>query len=173
MNKRIESQANEILTQYNINKVPVPIEKIALKMDLAVTPTDLGPGISGALIVSEGKASIGINQNESKVRRRFTIAHELGHFLLHKSSKNLFVEKKVFFRDEESSSGEEKKEREANAFAAAILMPSSFLKAEYELAMKTESADNDEDFVAFLSKKFEVSEIAMTYRLINLGYILS
>ena len=99
------------------------------------------------------------------------ILHELGHFLLHKNSQNLFVEKKVFFRDEESSLGEEKREKEANAFAAALLMPSSFLKTEIDEAVNKKSLESDEDLVHYLSKKFDVSEIAMTYRLVNLNYI--
>ena len=171
MSKKIESQVLEILQQFRISRPPVHVEKIALKMDIAVAPTDLGPGISGALIINDGKATIGVNPTESKVRRRFTIAHELGHFLLHKNSQNLFVEKKVFFRDEESSLGEEKREKEANAFAAALLMPSSFLKTEIDEAVNKKSLESDEDLVHYLSKKFDVSEIAMTYRLVNLNYI--
>jgi Zn-dependent peptidase ImmA (M78 family) len=171
MNKKIETHVESILSQFKITKLPVPVEKIALKLDLAVTPADLGPGISGALFVNNGKASIGVNEKESKVRRRFTIAHELGHYLLHKNSQTLFVEKKVFFRDEESSSGEERKEREANAFAAALLMPYSILKSEIDVAKQSIILESDEDLVSYLSKKFDVSEIAMTYRLMNLNYI--
>ena len=171
MNKRIETQAGEILNQFKISKAPIPIEKIALKLNLAVTPTDLGPGISGALVITDGKASIGINPNESKVRRRFTIAHELGHYILHKSANNLFVEKRFFFRDEESSLGEEKKEREANDFAAALLMPADLLKIEIDSVNNSTSIENDEDLVSHLAKLFDVSEMAMTYRLMNLNYI--
>src|SRR5260221_8389712 len=108
MSKRIESEVVDILGKFNITKAPVPVEKIALKMNLSVTPADLGPGVYGALMISDGKGSIGVNQMECKVRRRFTIAHELGHYILHRTSQNLFIEKKVFMRDEGSSTGEEK-----------------------------------------------------------------
>lgn len=171
MSKRIESEVVDILGKFNVTKAPVPVEKIALKMNLSVTPADLGPGVSGALMISDGKASIGVNQMESKVRRRFTIAHELGHYILHRYSQNLFIEKKVFLRDEGSSTGEEKKEREANSFAAALLMPESFLRLEIDRAIKSDSLQNDEALIAFLARKFDVSEMAITYRLMNLNYI--
>lgn len=75
--------------------------------------------------MDSGKGTIGFNPTESKTRQRFTIAHELGHFELHKQDSGLFVDKefKMLFRDQNSSSGEIRKEQEANAFAAAILMP--------------------------------------------------
>jgi Zn-dependent peptidase ImmA (M78 family) len=169
--KKIDERVNEILHQLKIDELPIPIEKIANKLNLAVVPADLGPDVSGALIIDEGKATIGINVGESKVRRRFTIAHELGHYCLHKSNSNLFVEMKVFFRDLDSSSGEEKKEREANEFAATILMPSSLIKRELTIALKDNTIKNDESLIRHLAKKFNVSEIAMTYRLINLNYL--
>jgi Zn-dependent peptidase ImmA (M78 family) len=170
MSKKIENQVTFILNKFEINQVPVPVEKIALKLDLAVMPTDLGPGISGALIIKDGKATIGVNQNESRVRRRFTIAHELGHFLMHNTVNNLFVEKLVLFRDQESSSGEKRREREANAFAASILMPESILEQEVREASQDDSL-NDEELIGILAKKFDVSDVAMTYRLSNLGII--
>ncbi|WP_460881211.1 ImmA/IrrE family metallo-endopeptidase [Pontibacter rugosus] len=67
---------------------------------------------------------MGYNPVESVVRQRFTIAHELGHFVLHQKYSELFIDKeKPLFRNQESSTGEHKREKEANAFAAAILMP--------------------------------------------------
>jgi Zn-dependent peptidase ImmA (M78 family) len=171
MSKKIESCADSILKKFGITEAPVPIEKLALKMDLAVTPTDLGPGVSGALVINGSSATIGVNINESRVRRRFTIAHELGHYFLHKQSNTFFVETTVLFRDGDSSSGNMKQERDANKFAAYLLMPEPFLEKEIKDAKETESLTNDDEIIGYLAKKFDVSEIAMTYRLLNLKKI--
>ncbi len=173
MSKKIEKEVSEILFRYSFNRAPIPVEKIALKMNLAVMPTDLGPGVSGALIIKDGIATIGVNQSESRVRRRFTVAHELGHFILHNSDNNLFVDKgsQILFRNEGSSYGVLQREKEANAFAAALLMPEGMIKSEIESALNGESVENDEELIGLLSKRFDVSEISMTYRLSNLGLL--
>jgi len=170
-NKKIDAEILSILNKFDITRAPVHVEKIAIKMDLDIQPADLGPKVSGALIINDGKATIGVNQNESKVRRRFTIAHELGHYILHRSTNNFFVEKMVLFRNTDTSLGEEKKEKQANAFAAGLLMPQTILETEIEIALKNDSIENDDDLISYLAKKFEVSEIAMTYRLSNLNLL--
>jgi Zn-dependent peptidase ImmA (M78 family) len=174
MSSKINSLVEELLRENKIEQAPVHVEKIALKSNLSVMPTDLGPGVSGALFIDKGKATIGVNVAESRVRRRFTIAHELGHYFLHNKTSdtnNLFVEKFTFFRDENSSLGYQKKEIEANTFAATLLMPESLINKECTTAWKEQVINTEEDLVQYLSKKFDVSEIAMTYRLVKLGII--
>lgn len=171
----IENKASELLEQFNLKCIPTPIEKLASKLKLSIIPYDLGSSVSGALFIQNEVAAIGVNPSESGVRRRFTIAHELGHYILHKKEKEtLFVDKKslalqVHFRDEESSTGARKKEREANAFAAAILMPADLVKEQLGKLAAEDSGMSDEDVCKFLSRTFEVSPIAMSYRLTNLG----
>jgi Zn-dependent peptidase ImmA (M78 family) len=172
MKKSIELHVENIFKQYNVNKVPVPVEKIALKMNLAITPTDLGPGVSGALIVNDGKATIGINENDPNERRRYTIAHEIGHYILHNELNTLFVEKSYFLAGNENASlSELKKEKEANAFASALLMPDELIKREIEKIKGDVNLTNDEELVSYLAKKFDVSDVAMTRRLVALNYL--
>ena len=175
--KKAEDAAKELLESLEITSLPIPIEKIASKLKLSVMPYEFGSSVSGALFVKNGVATIGINPTESKVRRRFTIAHELGHFLLHKNEQEtLFIDKKVLFghfRDEESSTGERKKEREANAFAAALLMPTNILKKEIDNIFEDDHELTDEEAVKTLSNRFEVSQMAMSFRLSNLGILNS
>lgn len=168
--KRIEEIASQILNDLNINELPVPISSIAESIGLKIYPYDLGENISGALVIDKGQGIIGINPLESSVRQRFTIAHELGHFILHKNSESLFVDKdfKVLFRNQESSTGELKREQDANAFAAAILMPKKLL-AEKISALAVDLTD--EESIKDLAKMFDVSVTAMTYRIINLNLI--
>lgn len=167
--KRVEQKSSEILRQLGISETPVPIREIARRLGLTILPYDLGDNVSGVLVVNKGSGTIGYDPTESSVRQRFTIAHELGHYVLHGSSKDeLFVDKefKVLFRDQRSSTGELKREQEANSFAASILMPEELLRKEigihaYDLT--------DEDAIKKLAKIFDVSPLAMTYRISNLN----
>jgi Zn-dependent peptidase ImmA (M78 family) len=163
----IERRANEILIESNIHNAPVPIEKIANNLGLSVEKGMFGESISGFLLTKEKKNVIAIKSTESEVRQRFTIGHELGHFLFHSNKVDDIFISKVHFRNESSSTGEVRKEREANSFAAAILMPEKFIEEEIDNLEKSLTV---EEVIKELSKIFKVSEVAMTYRLTNLNY---
>lgn len=167
MKQGIERQALAILMRLDIDEVPVPIDYVARQHGLRVAPAHLGDDISGVLVVSNGKGAIGYNPGHPLVRRRFTIAHELGHFVLHKD-KPLFVDEisrfTVMKRDGRSATGDDHREREANAFAASILMPKHILEREfYECWFNL----TDEDALRTLASKFQVSMQAMSIRLAN------
>jgi Zn-dependent peptidase ImmA (M78 family) len=168
LNRRIEKLAAKLLEDLKVEKLPVPVNKIAESRGLSIKPYDLGADVSGVLVIEGGRGTIGINPSESTVRQRFTIAHELGHFELHKDGDELFIDKgfKVLFRDQNSSKGEIRKEQEANAFAASLLMPEKFIRAEIE---KNSFDLTDEDSMKKLARTFNVSVPAMTYRISNLG----
>jgi Zn-dependent peptidase ImmA (M78 family) len=168
LNKRIEKITIVILDDFKVSKLPVPIEQIVRKRGLTIKPYDLGEHISGVLAIDSGKGTIGYSPKESKVRQRFTIAHEFGHYELHYKPNELFVDKefKVLFRDQNSSTGEVKRELEANGFAASILMPETFLLREIR---KNRFDLTEEKSLKELSKLFHVSVTAMTYRIANLN----
>jgi len=168
LNKRIEKLTIEILDNLGIKSLPVPVDEVAKKRGLEIKAYDLGVNVSGVLVMDAGKGTIGYSPTESKVRQRFTIAHELGHYELHKQDSGLFIDKgfAVLFRDQNSSSGEIKKEQEANAFAAALLMPEKLLIKE----IKKHNFDlGEEDAMKELAKLFNVSVPAMTFRIANLS----
>jgi Zn-dependent peptidase ImmA (M78 family) len=139
----------------------------ALKIDLVYYTFD--EDISGVLVLNGSHSTIGVNQGHSEVRKRFTIAHELGHYVLHKDQGSMFMDKVLFRKNsEEYSVRDGKLEKEANYFAANILMPENIVKDYIE--------KNDIDFyedldIQKMAKAFGVSSSAMTYRLINLGVI--
>lgn len=163
----IENKAEKILQTLNIDKPPINIKEIAMELGLVVQTGDFGNEVSGVIVFKNGKGIIGYNPNDPDVRQRFTIAHEFGHYLLHKNRMEMFVDKTYYaFRDENSSKGEFKLEREANAFAAAILMPRSLLLKEIKLR-NFDLAESDESLNK-LAKKFRVSVQAMSFRLANL-----
>ncbi|MXO31613.1 ImmA/IrrE family metallo-endopeptidase [Apibacter sp. B2912] len=167
INHRIEKITFEILKKLRIKKVEdINLFRISENLGIDVKGEDMNSDISGIFVVKESNAYIRYNNTESEVRQRFTIAHELGHFVLHKDIIPLFIDRdeKIMYRNSESTTGEIRKEREANSFAASLLMPIDFIK--YEINKVPLYEDN----VPYLAEKFKVSEQAMIFRLANLGY---
>jgi Zn-dependent peptidase ImmA (M78 family) len=140
--------------------IPVRVGKLAQDLGLEVVLSGLSPNISGLIEPSQtAKAGfvIKVNKYESDERQRFTIAHELAHYLLHRDHIKNGVIDNVMYRSSLSS----KKETEANKLAADILMPNSFvLKEISELGGK-----RDEVAAIALARKFRVSTAAMKVRL--------
>lgn len=170
----IEHSASRLLNKLGIENAPIPIKKIIRELNIKLNSFDLGDDVSGVLVIENNSPRIGYNPSESNVRQRFTLAHELGHYILHcdKKQNGLFVDStKVMFRRQGSTPLELRQERQANAFAAAILMPENLVKKEYEALNKRKDYLTDDTIVKKLSSIFKVSEIAMTYRLMNLEYI--
>jgi Zn-dependent peptidase ImmA (M78 family) len=106
---------------------------------------------------------IGVEISQSAERQRFTIAHEIGHLVLHDLGE-VHVDK-VNFRSSLSSTAENVEEVEANAFAAALLMPRALVMADLQGQVVNIEDDRQIDW---LSKRYGVSNQAMTYRLINI-----
>ena len=133
--KDIEKYAEKLLEELGINEMPIPINKIAEYAGCQVKAFDDDKdGVSGVFMVNKSIPMIGYNGNQSPVRQRFTIAHELGHFILHSHNdpKEVYVDHNTFplFRDENSSTGASLVEQQANAFAAALLMPERLIAEE-------------------------------------------
>ena len=161
------SQTTNNLLEGN-KSLPIPIETIVSNQGIKLLSYDLGEGMSGVLIIEQGEATIGYNKNEHRVRNRFTIAHELGHYMLHKE-KDLFVDKdfKIMFRTIPSNDVNEIHEKEANEFAASILMPEDLLRREIDLL---DLDYTDENAVKILAKKFDVSPISMSIRISKISF---
>jgi len=138
---------------------------------IQVDCTDLGHEVSGLLLKREEGAVIGVNGRDPPTRQRFTIAHELGHHVLH-GNRELFVDKNyiVHFRDGNSSGGVDPLEVEANHFAAELLMPSERVQ---ELFKKRPFDMDDTRELRKLATIFGVSGPAMTARLSSLGLFVT
>src|ERR1700740_2260455 len=96
----INSKANEVLESFGQVTMPVDVEALAVHRGLRVMPYQLGDDVAWLLASENGIGTIGYNKAEPKVRRRFTIAHELGHYELHRSQNNLFVDKQFILRSD-------------------------------------------------------------------------
>lgn len=159
-NEKIEKIVEKLQDKLGIKTAPVPLEDVAEKLGLKIkrAPSD---DFSGLLLRKDGRALIGINSNESHTRQRFTVAHELGHYFLH-DTQDAFVD----YRDNQVGGVRSSRERQANRFAAAFLMPQAMLAADVKKLCKKGIFDPE---VEALAKKYDVSKEAMNYRIINLG----
>ncbi len=175
MSKRPATEAQKLLKSARIDSPPVSVDRIAakLKAQLSFEPFEGKDDISGILYRDELQTVIGINSTHSKARQRFTIAHEIGHLVLHKGE--LFVDQtvRVNFRDKRSSLAEDQQEIEANKFAAELLMPPEMIRREVVKCIAKKKVATDMHLITELARVFEVSEQAMGYRLFNLGIISS
>lgn len=104
-----------------------PIEPIVQKIGGQIVYGELidGSSDSGSISIEPGKFVINIPLNTSILRDRFTIAHELGHYVLHYLVANRSKpegERITHLRAQRF--GSDRAEYEANWFAAAFLMPS-------------------------------------------------
>lgn len=159
-----------------LEDLPVQPKEIALKNNVPVISEELDSGVSGLLVTRGTRATIFVNESDSERRKRFSTAHELGHFLLrHHSDRgdHVHVDRgiTVLHRNSRSSEGVDLAEIEANQFAASLLMPAHLLRMAIE---KYASEDRlDESIIEKLADKklFHVSVQAMTIRLERLGLL--
>lgn len=184
MNRKRQTQIEALAVQLlhktgRFGELPVKADKVAEAIGLSVIPYDFPDDISGVLISQADNHSIGVNRNNNHKRQLFTIAHEIGHYVLGHQREGLFVDsaEKYFtifnFRDQKSSTGEYIQEREANAFAASLLMPTELIyQVLRELSVKIDVINNtgdDEDIIKQMADRFGVSIQAMGFRMSNLG----
>ncbi len=166
--KTPEQEAQQILKKFKIKSAPVPVKDIAKNLGLNVISYDLGTDVSGILVIERGKGTIGYNPDNHRVRQRFTIAHELGHYQLHTTDEltdGIFIDKDfiVKFRSEKKYSAQEAtQEKEANEFAAELLMPKELLLA--EIKKKAYANLSEIKCIEKLANTFDVSVPAMTIR---------
>ena len=118
---RVEEIAKSVLDAHWDGELPVNPTAIAYKLGVSIV-YDTDMKASGRYDIVKGKPVIYVNPFESQVRQRFTIFHELGHCVLGHGPA---------MRDQ-SRRGYDAKERDANMFAAAMIIPEGTLTACYE-----------------------------------------
>jgi Zn-dependent peptidase ImmA (M78 family) len=161
--KKTEEKVKRILKENDMFKVPVDPIALAKKFSIDVKNAVFDDStMSGMIAKRDRKAMILVNINDSPFRKRFTIAHELGHYFLHLDNGGEFVDNitDLFRGDFEIEEGD-KKEIEANYFAAALLMNEELIRLKWPQYKDIDSMAN----------LFKVSREAMSIRLKNLRLI--
>jgi hypothetical protein len=148
---------NEIVRAFQ-QTAPVDVVGLAKSLGLNVWELrDLPPNISGKIWKDPHGGisgfSIGVNASEAPVRKRFTVAHEIAHFVLHRNRFTNELLEDTMYRGSGMSSREE---AQANKFAADVLMPFSLIQTLLKQGVHT---------VAEMAKQLEVSTTAMSIRL--------
>jgi Zn-dependent peptidase ImmA (M78 family) len=167
--KKIDSRATQLLRDLTLFSAPVDVQAVAERLDANVIFDDLEDDVSGFLLREKGVSTIAVNRQHHPNRQRFTLAHECGHLFLHAGKGDrLWLDKTLFFRDGASSTGDQFAEIEANQFAAGLLMPEALIGE--HLGGHRLITDSD---IVRLALRFEVSERAMTVRLVSLDLIES
>jgi Zn-dependent peptidase ImmA (M78 family) len=145
--------------------ISVPIDPIliAKRLGIVVVETELKSDVSAEIRKEVGAdPRIILNVSDSRTRKRFSCAHELGHYIQHIRDESQPDEKFSWVdkRGPLASTGSNPQEIFANQFAAALLMPKE----------EVDSRVGSGVLVADLATVFGVSLEAMKYRLINLGH---
>ncbi|WP_011580530.1 MULTISPECIES: ImmA/IrrE family metallo-endopeptidase [Chelativorans] len=153
---------DEIIRKYAV-VAPVDVKAIIRDIGLTYVERDMPPGESGYIEYDGWTCTIAVNANEGPQRKRFTAAHELGHFLMH---RDLLRKQKHLDRlfDEAANRNtaaplEYWHEVQANNFAARLLMPKQTVEQEIASGNNT---------IEGLARKFDVSRSAMEYRIKSL-----
>lgn len=159
INEKLENLTKDILIQHDMLKMPVDIVKILDDIGIEVYETDLTSEVSGAIKYDKdsNSFSILINKNNSHTRKRFTMAHELGHYFLH---KDILQNDELHIDILYSDSTTELEEDDVNYFAGALLMNRMLLERLHKKISLSE-----------LAKLFDVSVSDMTVRLDILGLL--
>jgi Zn-dependent peptidase ImmA (M78 family) len=138
---------------------PVDVDDLARRCGARVLDFNFGTLVDGLVVHLDDGPAIGLQEQHNLGRRRFTLAHELGHHLLrHTASFH------VDFADAGGTAGSApgynwQHERAANDFAANLLMPAPWVRHAAQV-----SGD-----IGQLAKQFDVSRAAMGFRLASLG----
>lgn len=145
---RAAADARNIARTFTLIEQPLRVFDLAAVMGLTVIRQPLPNSISGYLKVYKEGWEIGINSLHHPNRQRFTMAHELGHYFLHRD-RGEFEDGLLFRKDNQSNPAE----RQANEFAALLLMP----LVEFKRALR----NND---ISIVATYFGVSQQAAEYR---------
>lgn len=160
--KRPGPAAETILQLATIQEPPVSPRDVARHWGVPVFDWSLGDEISGIFVCFGGRTAIGVNEEHPLVRQRFTVAHELGHFVYADRDAVVFdyLGRERGFSFEMSETADS--ETTANQFAADLLMPSGWVRDDF--------SKHGPD-LTLLRRKYGVSEQAMWYRLLSLRLV--
>jgi len=156
----VKTMAKKVLKECGVSAPPVDLKRIVELKGYVYMEVDTFPDEVSALFISkDGKNYALVNARHHPHRRRFSLAHELGHIILSHDVEDLEEVPSIDAPPESPRhyAAGDPREKEANIFAGALLMPIEMLKREYGKGADIEK----------LAKVFEVSQQAMTISVMN------
>lgn len=153
---RARREAERLIEKYDIRKPPIDPEAIAeaegVRVVYAAFNGDIDKKLSG--FTDSMNDTIVINRSIPANRKTFTIAHELGHHVMHREYLDDDGAYQVFARFNEYAENKPDEEKEADAFAANLLVPMKLLRRYKNVASNHE-----------LARLFCVSDAVILHRL--------
>jgi Zn-dependent peptidase ImmA (M78 family) len=146
---------HELARAHGIETSPFDVKALIKHLGIRFVNEPMPNHLSGCLYKEGSNWVIKVNSHHHPRRRRFTMAHELAHYFLHRNRKSNFSDQ-ILFRSDET----DPMEREANRFAGELLMP------EDEVRLLLKSGENR---VEDLAAHFGVSSLAMRVRAKQIG----
>lgn len=146
-------RARELLTRLGLTAPPVDVQAVAGELGLTVHQVRLPAGMNGRLL--RERMIIEVSETIPKNRRRFTIAHEIGHYELGHNPRF------CAFDDRSTADPAQVNERQANAFGSELLMPEPWVRERWR-QLRT---------IPAMAEAFGVSEEAMYYQLAGLDLL--
>jgi Zn-dependent peptidase ImmA (M78 family) len=163
--REVEDKAKDVLKRHNLTTVPIDPVLLAQREGIRVNNAKFSDdNMVGMIVKRGGDVSMLVNYDDPPIRKRFTIAHELGHHFLHLMGDGEYVDKESnLFRQQTGEdrvmTPDRRREIQANMFAASLLMPENEVRRYWQECRSIEA----------LAKIFNVSVEAMGYRLDSLG----
>lgn len=158
----VDEKAQEILKNNYVIAPPVNVREIVENEGLEVIEMpfkDEINNVSGYIDTEKGR--IYVNTADSKNRRNFTLAHELGHWLMHRKKLQEDPDKyAILYRIAIGKANDDPIEKQANRFAAELLVPQEIFKKYYA---------KYKDDIEKLSNLFQVSQEVIGYRIKDLN----
>ncbi|NVO75041.1 ImmA/IrrE family metallo-endopeptidase [Photobacterium damselae subsp. damselae] len=146
-----------IIKKYQ-SSYPMKLGLLAKELGLIVKSATLPANISGEIKENQNnEIIIKVNRHDVKARQRYTLAHEIAHFLLHRHLLGEGIRDDVLYRSQQSSTVEQ----EANRLAADILMPKDIIVNLYE---KHKENRKDIGIYEAIAEEIGLSTTAVKYR---------
>lgn len=149
------------LVETYMEQIPVDVYGLIREIGLGLSFQVMDDNISGWIERgADNQYTVAVNQSHASVRRRFTAAHELGHYIYHRDLLGRGVGDTRAYRMNgtplENVAIRPVHERQANSFAANLLMPKSALLEQISRGLRSTEG---------LANLFDVSQEAMRIRL--------
>ncbi|GIU02804.1 ImmA/IrrE family metallo-endopeptidase [Shewanella algidipiscicola] len=155
--KTLTEQQQKVISSYHTSS-PIAVGKLAKHFGIVVKKATLHGNLAGEIKEENGIVTIRVNSHDVKARQRYTIAHEIAHFLLHRHLLKDGIQDTPLYRSHLSN----EIEREADSLAADILMPIEIVR---DLIGKYSTEMKGEQLYETIAANLEVSKTALKIRL--------
>lgn len=151
----ITEEQRSIISKYQA-QLPVAVGAIAKDFGITVLKSTMPGSISGEIRETDAGITIKVNRHDVKERQRFTIAHEIAHYLLHRDRLVGGITDDVLYRSRLS----DELEWEANRLAADIIMPVELIQS----CLQENMNSRPDDRYKIVADQAEVSLAAIKIR---------